>query len=252
VAGVEHLSNKDGVDLSVTLDKILALADFPNANLLGLIDHLIVAFGEVILGEGRQAGSSEALFGTIASGLVELVEHVGHRLTVGNILTQVGDAAFLAGLLEVVVHPSDEDIFGLQLVEVFHALVLVLEAIELGAILQVDVLHSEEATKLNEDTEDHALVLVGERSRVDTDQLEVTLGSSYSLLDVDPDRDGVHVVGILVDGAHVDGVLVNKVEELDEEESISHVEENIFGVGVDRETLGDFGIFIFRKFSVDQ
>jgi len=116
---------------------------------------------------------------------------------------------------------------------------------------QVDVLDSEEASQLDQNTEDNSLVLVGEGGIVDTDELEEALGGGESLVDVDLDGDGVHVVSVLVDGTHVDGVLVNKVEELDEEETISHVEENIFGVGVDRETLRYFGIFVIFELGVD-
>jgi len=66
---------------------------------------------------------------------VKLVQDVGHGGRVGNIFAEVGDALLLARLLEVVVDPSNEDFLGLQLLEVVDVLVLVLQAVNLGAVV---------------------------------------------------------------------------------------------------------------------
>ena len=55
---------------------------------------------------------------------------------------------------------------------------------------------------------------------LDTDELDETLASGDTLLDVHHHSHLVHTGLVLVDGTHVDGIGVNEIEELDEDASI--------------------------------
>lgn len=152
--------------------------------------------------------------------LVELVQDVGHGGRVGDIFAEVGDPLLLARLFKVVVDPSNEDILGLQLQEVVHVLVFVLQVEDLGAVVKGNLVVGELTGNLGEDSEDLVLARVEEGLVLDTDQLDKALACSDGLLDVDNHSHLVHAGLVLVNRAHVDGICVDKVQKLDENASI--------------------------------
>jgi len=210
VPSVKDLSDEERVDLRVSSHKILARDDISNFDLLRVGDHLIGAIGQVFGFKGVET----ALL------LVELVQDVGHGGRVGDIFAEVGDPLLLARLFKVVVDPSNEDILGLQLQEVVHVLVFVLQVEDLGAVVKGNLVVGELTGNLGEDSEDLVLARVEEGLVLDTDQLDKALACSDGLLDVDNHSHLVHAGLVLVNRAHVDGICVDKVQKLDENASI--------------------------------
>jgi hypothetical protein len=97
-----------------------------------------------------------------AQRLVELVEHVVDSERVLKVLAEVSNLAFLTSSSQVIVDPSNQDFFGGKLHEVSDLFIIFEETVDFGAVLESDLLDSNETSDLPADTEEHVRLLLEE------------------------------------------------------------------------------------------
>lgn len=161
VLGVENLSNEDGVDLLVTLAKIIGTNSVLNSHSLGASNHFGGSLDIISLLKGIEG----------AVGAVKLVENVNELFAVLEIFTEVGNL-LLASLSQVEIHPSNEDLFRLQLLKISKLLVGFEKTVDLFAFGKINRLHGENADKLPKDTKHKMGGLVKESLSVDSNDLD--------------------------------------------------------------------------------
>lgn len=126
---VEEVGNEGEVELGVTLDDIAGSDELAALKLGGVLEDGLSALGGVVDGEG----STRALVGG------KLVEEDGVVLRVLDVTREVGDAAGVTSVLEVVVEPAEEDLIGGKLEEVRDILSRLKETVELWVVGQTDL-----------------------------------------------------------------------------------------------------------------
>ena len=221
VLGVENLSDEDRVDLLVTLAKIIGTNSVLNSHSLGASNHFGGSLNIVSLLKGIEG----------AVGAVKLVKNVDELFAILKIFTEVGNL-LLASLSQVEVHPSNEDLFRLQLLKISKLLVVLEKTVDFFAFGKIDRLHGENANKLPKNTEHEMGGLVKESLSVDSNDLNQGLSDGEGLVKV-----LTHLVDVevrsLVDSTHVNGVLVNMVEQMNQDHTVRASVEQIIVVGVD-------------------
>jgi hypothetical protein len=159
VARVEDLSDPDGVGTGITLDPVAALDELSNVDVLSVLDQMVGSLDLISVLEVVQG----ALL------LVQLVEHVVHAFGILNVPAEVAHLAGLTSLAHVVVDPSDQDFLWGQLHQIFDVLAVFEQAVDLGAVLDLDLLGLNRASKLPGDTQQHVRGLLEEGRHVDAD-----------------------------------------------------------------------------------
>lgn len=238
---VEDLGDEHTVYLGVALDDISCADNILTADGSRVVDCDLSAFDVVLLGESIKR----------ALVLVELVQDIDDLLTVGEVLAQVVNLS-LSSIPQVPVHPSLEDLFDSELLEVTDLLAFLKEMEEVLAILEVDGLSVDDADKLPGDREDVSVILVQEGLTIDSLVNNHSGAAGEELLQVLSYLKDVEV-GSLVDCSEVndlinlsgDGVwLAALVEEVEADKTVAHDIEKIGVFGVDWQSfLDEFAIF---------
>ena len=205
---VEDGSDEDGVDLSVALDQVAWSNGVLDAHGGGVGNH----FGGSLNIIGLLEGVKAAVFA------IKLVENVEELFGVLEGLSKVCNL-FLLSRSQVEVHPAEQHILRLLLLQIGQLFTLLEETVDLWHLREADGLHVDEAGELPQDTKHQVRRLVEESLRIDTDDANETLGDSEGLVEVLTDLVQVDV-GALVDGTHVDGLLFNLVQQMDHNHTI--------------------------------
>lgn len=107
VLAIEHSGNEYRVNLGVTFAKILSANAVFNAHSSGACEHLARSL--------RIIGLLESIESAVSA--VELVEDIDALAAIFEVFSQVGNL-FLTSSTQVEVHPSDEDLLRLELLQV--------------------------------------------------------------------------------------------------------------------------------------
>jgi len=169
------------------------------------------------------------------------------RLTVLKIFAQVVDL-WLPSLVQVVVEPPLEDLFGWELAQVSNLFTFLEETVNLGAVIKVDLHRSDKANHLPNDRKNHGWILIHDTLRIDTEGLDQTLAACEELVQVLSHLVDIHV-GLSVYSSDINSVLFDFVQEMQTDQTIAHrVEERII-FGVKRQSI--LNIITVLEFSVN-
>lgn len=97
-----------------------------------------------------------------AFAFVELVEYVEESGGVGEVFAQVSDSLALTSFFEVVVDPSDQDLFGLKLLNVLELFTILSKTPNLRGVLKGDGLGNDESESLPDEGKDEMGSLLDE------------------------------------------------------------------------------------------
>lgn len=161
VLAVEHRGNENRVNLRISFKEIAGANAVLDSHGGRRCEHL---------------GGSRFIVGLIESvqgavGGVELVKHVDEGSAILEVSAKVTNL-WLISLLEMEVHPAEQDVFRLHLLQLGQLLAILEKAIDFRHLRQLNVVHGDEANELPQDTEHKISRLVKEALSVNANDFD--------------------------------------------------------------------------------